>query len=327
MGCENGDSDSACRSCLDSPEIMKKRVLVTGATGFIGRHCLPALKAKEFEIHATFRENQPSFDEEIHWHQADLLNDSQTKLLLETLCPTHLLHFAWYAEPKLYWTSPENLRWLEASVNLLRYFAGNGGKRVVMAGTCAEYDWSDGICAEYTTMLAPKNLYGSCKNMLHTTLTNFAKQSNLSEAWGRIFFVFGEDEPSEKLISATINRLQNGEKVLLLSETQIRDFLHVADVGEAFVALLESEVSGAVNIASGKEIEVRDIIKNIAKILQKEDLLEFGEPQNAVDYPPQLVAETRILNHEVGWQPAKSFDERLKQLISIKQEEFKERVQ
>ncbi len=297
---------------------MERRVLVTGATGFIGRHSLPALKAKGFEIHAAFIGEQPNFTPEIHWHEADLLDDLQAKLLLEKVSPTHLLHFAWYAEPKLYWTSPENLRWLEASVNLLRYFAGNGGKRVVMAGTCAEYDWTDGVCDEYKTMLAPKNLYGSCKNILQTTLGNFAKQSDLNAAWGRIFFVFGEDEPKEKLISATIHRLQNNEKVLLSPEPQIRDFLHVADVGEAFVALLDSDVSGAVNIASGKGIEVREIIKSIAKHLKKEDLLEFGESQNTVDYPPLLVAETRILNIEVDWQASKSFEERLQQVIKAK---------
>lgn len=297
---------------------MNRKVLVTGATGFIGRHSLPALRALDFEVHATFLENRAFLDSDIQWHQADLLDESKTKVLLDKIRPTHLLHFAWYAVPKLYWTSQENVRWLRASVKLLECFALSGGQRVVMAGTCAEYDWSDGLCSEKTTKLLPKSLYGSCKNILQNRLANFDAQGNLSTAWGRIFFVFGEDEPSDKLVSATINRLQNGERVSFSTGTQIRDFLHVADVGEAFAALLNSEVTGPVNIASGKETEVREIIRGIAKLLQKEDLLECGEPPTSVDYPPLLVAETQILNNNVGWHAAKGFTERLEQVVRSK---------
>ena len=56
--------------------------------------------------------------------------------------PEVLIHLAWYAEHGKYWTSPENVRWVEASLALLRGFAAAGGRRVVMAGTCAEYEWS-----------------------------------------------------------------------------------------------------------------------------------------------------------------------------------------
>ncbi len=61
--------------------------------------------------------------------------------------PTHLLHFAWIATPGVYWDSAENFRWVSAGERLLRSFRAHGGRRVVMAGSCAEYDWARvGVC-------------------------------------------------------------------------------------------------------------------------------------------------------------------------------------
>ncbi len=79
---------------------------------------------------------------------ADLLDGRETEAVLSRVQPTHLLHFAWYTVPGRYWTAPDNLRWTEASLRLLRAFEAHGGRRVVMAGTCAEYDWRYGYCSE-----------------------------------------------------------------------------------------------------------------------------------------------------------------------------------
>ena len=96
-----------------------KRVLLTGATGFVGRHCLQPLLERGYEVHALTSRPVPTTEQDgVHWHLLDLL--APRPLSLEQIQPTHLLHLAWYAVPGKYWTSPENVRWVEASLALLR---------------------------------------------------------------------------------------------------------------------------------------------------------------------------------------------------------------
>src|SRR5262249_16760441 len=122
------------------------KVVVTGASGFIGRHSLPALVARGHEVHAMARRALQL--PRLPAHVCDLLDPHATAALIARVRPTHLLHFAWYAVPGKYWTAPENLDWVAATLHLLRGFAASGGQRVVMAGTCAEYDWSHPTLSE-----------------------------------------------------------------------------------------------------------------------------------------------------------------------------------
>src|ERR1700722_19624324 len=114
------------------------RVLLTGSSGFIGRHAVDELARLGYEVHVTSR--QKSDLSGAITHQVDLLDAHQTADLLRAIKPTHLIHFAWYVEHGKYWTSLSNLDWVAASVGLFKSFAENGGRRAVFAGTCAEYD-------------------------------------------------------------------------------------------------------------------------------------------------------------------------------------------
>src|SRR2546423_13493112 len=167
-----------------------KRVLVTGATGFIGRHVLGPLVERGFDVHAVTHRAPLSARSGCRWHVSDLLDTAQIVPLIKAVQPTHLLHLAWYSVPGQYWTALENFAWVQASLELLRRFHEAGGVRVVMAGTCAEYDWAYGYCSERTTPTQPHTLYGTCKLALQAMLDTYARQSGLSSAWGRIFFLY-----------------------------------------------------------------------------------------------------------------------------------------
>ena len=294
---------------------MNKRVLLTGANGFIGRHCLPLLIRQGYEVHAVSSqkiiENKPN----VHWHQTDLLEPSQVVKLMADVQPTHLLHFAWYTVPGKYWTSKENLRWVQASLGLLQQFTRHNGQRVVMAGTCAEYDWRYGYCSEAVTPLIPATLYGMCKHSLQLMLTAFAKQTGLSAAWGRIFFLYGPHEHPNRLVAYVIRSLLRGESARCSHGNQIRDFLYVEDVADAFVALLESAISGPVNIGSGKPIALREVIYRIAEIQNLPELIQLGALPTRKDDPPLLVADIRRLQKEVGWQAKHELNIALKKTI------------
>ena len=141
------------------------KVLLTGASGFIGRQCLSQLSKAGVEVHAISRTSSDILPG-VTWHNVNLLENGTTQNLIADLRPSHLLHLAWTAEPGHYWNTSDNYRWVRASLEMLDAFAENGGKRVVMAGTCAEYDWNYGWCSESVTPLTPSTIYGTCKHAL-----------------------------------------------------------------------------------------------------------------------------------------------------------------
>ena len=292
-----------------------KRVLVTGASGFIGRHCLPLLLSRGYEVHAADARGAAESAENVRWHQLDLLDSSQIRRLLDEVRPTHLLHFAWVTAHGEYWTARENLAWVRASLELLEGFEERGGKRVVMAGTCAEYDWKYGYCSEELTPLAPATLYGACKHALHIAVESFARQSGLSAAWGRVFLLYGPHEDPRRLISSVIISLLKGQPALCSHGNQVRDILYVKDVADAFAALLESNVAGPVNIASGCPVVLKDLISEVGHKIGRKDLIQLGALPVSPQEPDLLVADVRRLTNEVRWLPKYDVDVGLQQTI------------
>lgn len=292
-----------------------KIVLVTGANGFIGRHCLPLLIAKGYEVHAASSRIASNKIDNIYWHHVDLLDLKQTSNLIAEIKPSHLLHLAWYAVPQKYWTSIENLNWVQASLNLLQSFSMNRGQRVVIAGTCAEYDWRYGYCSEQITPFSPATLYGICKYSLQKILDIFAKQFGLSAAWGLIFFLYGPYEHSDRLVPSVILSLLKDHPARCTHGNQIRDLLYVEDVADAFVELLGSDVSGAINIASGCPITLRDIIYKIAEKLDRRDLIQLGALPVSEHEPHLILADVSRLTNELGWLPKYNLEKGLDQTI------------
>jgi nucleoside-diphosphate-sugar epimerase len=293
-----------------------EKVLITGATGFLGRHCLPALLARAGEVHAAARSTAALADTGVSAHSVDLLDHEQVSALLSAVRPTHLLHLAWIATPGVYWTSPENTRWAAVGEHLMRVFAAHGGRRAVFAGSCAEYNWNFGPCHETRTPLKPASNYGASKNSLRLRVEAIARETGLSAAWGRVFFLYGPHEHPERLVASVIRSLLNGIPARCSSGAQERDFLHVQDAADAFVALLASAVEGPVNIGSGEAAAIRDVVTQLAKRLGRPELLRLGAlPPNPTD-PPCVVADVTRLHEEVGWTPRFNLAEGLADTVS-----------
>jgi nucleoside-diphosphate-sugar epimerase len=289
-------------------------VLLTGASGFVGRAAIKPLLDANFEVHAVTRHVLPGVPE-ITWHRADMLDETALRQTLGAVKPAYLLHFAWYAEPRKYWTSVANVDWLRASLLLLEMFHEFGGGRAVMAGTCAEYEWSSDIYSEDASSRRPATLYGACKNALHDVFAMLSRQVGLSSAWGRIFFPFGPHEHMSRLIPSVACSLLKGQVAECTPGEQVRDFMHVDDVGAAFVALLASDVQGAVNIGSGAGIRVKEIVRNIGEQIGRPELVRLGARGMPAGDPPSIVADVGRLEREVGWQPSRSFDRALSETV------------
>lgn len=279
------------------------KVLVTGGSGFIGLHCLAQLHAKGHQVHAVSSVPQAS-TAAVQWHQANLLDIGQARALVRAVKPSHLLHLAWCTQHGKYWTSPGNLNWVQGSLALIQQFTESGGKRLVAAGTCAEYEWGHGVCVEDQTPLVPATLYGTYKHALQLMLRSWSKQTGLSSAWGRVFSLYGPRENPERLVASVIRALLRGEPATCGNASLARDYLHAEDVASAFVELLESTLEGPVNIGSGEPATLGEIVERIAEKLDGRRLVQLRVPSFSSE-PSLLLADiTRLAS--TGWK--KKFD-------------------
>lgn len=282
-----------------------KRVLLTGASGFIGRQCVPLLVAKGFEVHAVARKI-PTINAMnntgVIWHQADLLTAGEASRINKDVRPDCLLHMAWYAVPGKFWESPENGEWIRASRELFEAFANCGGKRIVAAGTCAEYQRYAGECVERRTPVEPTTAYGSAKHELQEYLDLWKEQTGVSATWGRIFHLYGPHEDDSRLVAYAITCLLRGKQAICSDGLQVLDFLHVQDVAAAFVALLESRANGAVNVASGRPVEVRSILGEIGKQIGRPELIRLGAKTSTTP-PDRWWGNIERLTSATDWKP------------------------
>ncbi len=283
-----------------------RRVVLTGGTGFVGTHAIPALQARGFEVHALGR--RPPDAAEIAFHPVDLLDAAAVCGVLEDLRASHLLHLAWYAEPGLYWRSPRNLDWVAASLALVRGFREAGGARAVAAGTCAEYAWGPERFHEASSPCRPATLYGAAKDGSRRILQAYASETSLSFAWGRLFFLYGPGEKAGRLVSDAIRTLRAGERFATSSGLQQRDFSHVADVAGAFAALLDSAATGPVNVGSGQAVPVRAILERVGALTGGGDRIDFGARPLAATEPASIEADVARLRDEVGFSPRYDLD-------------------
>jgi len=280
------------------------RILVTGATGLIGRHAVAALVSRGLDVHAIARAIPDTSPQSVTWHVCDLLKTDQHEALLSSIQATHLLHLAWVTEHGHFWNAPENKEWMQASQNLVKAFQSHGGQRVVMAGSCAEYDWTDlgdGVCKEDQTPLKPHTLYGQVKVDTYRWLSDYTAEKKLSYAWGRVFLLFGAGESPKRLVPSIAQALAAGIDAKCSSGTQVRDFMDALNVGWAFAALVMSPVQGAVNVASGIPRTIGDVAKALGKISGRPDLVKLGALPDREDDPGCLIADVTRLHDEVGF--------------------------
>jgi nucleoside-diphosphate-sugar epimerase len=302
-----------------------KRVLLTGARGFIGSNCLAPLLARGFEVHAVSRAGntiatQAPVDAPnagVIWHEADLLDGPQVAALVAAVRPTHLLHLAWVVTPGAFWTSPLNRPWIDSSVTLLAAFGAVSGQRAVMVGSCSEYGPSADPCVEGRTPLAPTTVYSACKAALSVMLPAFARQHGVpSAAWARVFYLYGPGEQAGRLVPSVIRTLLRDEAMPCSHGEQVRDVLDVEETADALAALLDSPVTGDVNIASGRPITLKAFLSTIGAQLGRERLLEFGARPAGPGEPATLVADVTRLTREVGWTPRRSLEDGMARTIA-----------
>lgn len=280
-------------------------MIVSGASGFIGKHCLKHLLHAGFEVEALYFREKPELASLENWthvrfHRLNLLDKEAVQAFFQKTRASHFLHLAWYAEPGKFWQSELNKEWLECSLHLLKEFAGSGGKRFVGAGTCAEYDWTEQIMHEDRTRLHAASCYGRCKAQMFLAGSAMAKEAGIQFAWGRIFWLFGPGEDPRRVVPYVINSILDGTEAKCSSGKQERDYIFVDDLARAFALLVDADFEGAINLASGKAIAVRDLLESVACALGRAELLKLGAIETGEE-EPLVVADIGRLRRELGF--------------------------
>ncbi|MBF7149823.1 NAD-dependent epimerase/dehydratase family protein [Bacillus toyonensis] len=279
-----------------------KKILVTGGNGWIGKYVVTSLIQMGYEVHATYYSNKPSHIS-CNWHKINLLHNEEVKDLIYDIRPSHLIHLAWEAVPPQCYQSINNYYWLQSSISLIQHFSNSGGQRIVVAGTGAEYEWINGILSEDSMLLSYKTPYSLCKNTLRSWLQSYSEQTGLSMCWGRIFHLYGPYEMGNRLVSNIITSLLKNKEALCTHGKQSRDFLHVSDVADALVTLLNCNVTGTINIASGQSVQIKELASIIAKKIGKENLIKLGAIPFPKDEPLFVGVNVERLKNEVNWKP------------------------
>ena len=293
---------------------MTPRVLVTGATGFIGARAVAALIARGADVHAIVIEPD-GIVPGAQSHVVDLFDETAVGAVLDRVRPASLLHLAWHVEHGRFWAAPQNLSWAVRTGTLVRQFAAAGGQRVVGVGTCAEYGAAEGACSESATPLAPTTIYGQAKAAGCFLMQAAAGVAGIEAAWVRVFHLFGPGEPEARLVPSIVRPLLAGAPAVCRAGAHVRDLIDVVDLGDALAAITLSTTTGAVNVGSGTSVKLGEVARRLAVLCGREDLLTVQEGPSTPDNPRVLVPRLDRLHREIGWHPPATLDARLAEVV------------
>jgi nucleoside-diphosphate-sugar epimerase len=224
--------------------------------------------------------------------QADLL-DETLSTGMEDYRPEIFVHTAWLTTPNVFWESDQNYKWIMASQRLISEFAAQGGKYLVVTGSCAEYSWDTSRPLNEDSPEFPSSSYGKAK----LELLNWLRNQDFPFLWTRTFFQFGMNEPEGRLIPSLIDAFNAEKEFVVRSGQDVRDFVFVDDVAKVLTLLISQRNEGVVNIGTGVKMDVATLAKQVAELFSRPDLLQFAKNQGEKSI---VISDPKKLNSMIG---------------------------
>lgn len=296
---------------------MTKKVLITGGTGFIGRNVVAELIKRGYEVHSLVFPPFAPEQKGLVQYEMNLMDSNAVDKFLSEHHFENLIHLAWYVGKGCH-IADQNIDWTISTLNLLTSFQKYGGKTFVGAGTISEYEYKFGYLLEDETPTSPETLYGESKNSVYKIAKTFCKQHDMKFKWPRIFNLYGPNEKPQRLMPSVINSCLKGEDVKVSDCLKFQDYLHVEDTARGIVEVFESDIQGAVNICSGKPVQLRYIVNKIAELTNFKGNILWGAIPAA--FGDEVVVGNNDKLKSIGWSPKYTLDEGLQQTINWWQE-------
>ena len=256
------------------------KLLVTGATGFIGNYVIQELLNRNIEVIATSTNQEKAH--KLSWFSKVVylpyqIKGKDTQDLYEYFGrPNKIIHLAWTGLPNYtqLFHIEENL-WNDYF--FLKNIMENGCKDLTITGTCFEYGLIEG-CLNEETIPNPQNVYAIAKDSLRKFLSELQKHTAFDFKWVRLFYMYGKGQAQNSLIPQLEKVLANNETIFNMSGgEQVRDYMKVEEVAQKIVAIaLQNNTQGIINCATGKPVKVKDFVKQYLQTKNKNIQLNLG---------------------------------------------------
>jgi dTDP-6-deoxy-L-talose 4-dehydrogenase (NAD+) len=258
-----------------------KKVAVTGATGFVGRHLLRNLLDRGIQVVAAARSATSQLMATPNLEVADIDISEGVKAAERLGAPDVLIHLAWSGLPNYQSDSHLKIE-LPKQLAFMHACREQGVKRIVVTGTCLEYGMHLGELNE-DEMALPTTSYGQAKHALHEALEEMHAQGDLSVLWLRLFYLYGDGQAPTSLYSQLRSAIASGARSIPMSPgDQLRDFLPIEAAVDKIAALaLNMKAEGTVNVCSGKPIAVASFADAMIRKARAGLALDLG----AFSYP------------------------------------------
>lgn len=256
--------------------INKKKVIVTGASGFIGRYLIPILLKNNYEVVAISRDSTKcktlDWYPYVNFYSIDISKEIKN---LEIEPNTSLIHLSWDKLPNY-----NDLFHIEENFpnnyKFIKYLVSKGVNQVLVTGTCFEYGKQSGPI-ESSTICNPDNAYGLAKHMLNKSIKCLRKEQNFCFQWARLFYMYGKGQNKKSLLSKLDKDIDNQKEFFNMTEgEQLRDYLKVETVAKQLYKLFIMKKEGDFNICSGKAISVRKLVEKRIKERNSNIQLKLG---------------------------------------------------
>lgn len=243
------------------------RILVTGASGFVGQHVLQLLAEENAHILAVRNKTESILPDygNVRWTSADLEQPASYEGQFRDFNPEIVIHLAWSGIPNY-----SRITCLNNALNSIRLFNFIADQtrctRIIVSGSCLEYSERQGECKEGDITRA-RDYFAWSKTFVQEHLRLLSAEKELDFVWFRIFYVFGQGQRSGSLMPTIMSAVDNATPLNLRSPDNQNDFVYVKDVAHAFrLAVVKNSIaSGIYNLGSGVPNSVREVVQAVAK--------------------------------------------------------------
>lgn len=282
------------------------KVLVTGATGFVGRHLVAALLARGCQVRAVARREEPARElpwfDQVEFVAADVhAEELDVAALVESV--DALAHLAWPGLPN-YQALFHFEHNLMKDYQFIKRAVQAGIGQVLVTGTCFEYGMQSGPLREQAAP-QPSNPYGLAKNTLRLFLESFQHEHPFSLQWARLFYLYGAGQNPNSLLAALDRAIDSGNSHFKMSGgEQLRDYLPIETAAHYLATVLDHHTfSGVVNCCSGQPVSVRALVEKRLRERGSSIELDLGHYPYAQHEPMAFWGNDDLLQRILAVKP------------------------